>query len=294
MVEDLTRAAVTTLAAETDILYYFFNQNDTEVGIEITSTNVTALEDTEFSTDLDTIFLIHGWEGNKSSDINTKVGPSLLANHSVNVFVVDWGAFAITNYISAQDSVTSVGEYIAEFIQAVNNTFGLDLSRVALVGHSLGAHVSGNAGAALDGRVGLIVGLDPAGPLFTVLDTSNRLDPTDAVYVHVIHTSILLGYDLTLGDADFYPNGGESQPGCGLDLDNSCSHGRAVDLYAESVLGTTSNFVALQCSTYAGYSLGTCDGNDESVMGGYPVDETASGTYYLDTNSTSPYAEGTV
>lgn len=274
MVEDLTRADVTTSAAETDILYYFFNQNDTEVGTEISSTNVTALEDTEFSTDLDTILLIHGWEGNKSSDINTKVGPSLLTNHNVNVFVVDWGALAITNYISAQSSVVSVGEYVADFIQSLVDTYGLDLSKVALVGHSLGAHVSGNAGAALDGQVGLIVGLDPAGPLFTVLDTSNRLDPTDALYVQVIHTSTLLGYDLTLGDADFYPNGGASQPGCDLDVGNGCSHGRVVDLYAESVLGTTSDFVALECSSYACYSLGDCDGNDESVMGGYPVDET--------------------
>lgn len=44
----------------------------------------------------------------------------------------------------------------------------------------------------------------------------NRLDPTDALFVDVIHTcGGVLGYFSTLGHADFYPNGGTpSQPGC--------------------------------------------------------------------------------
>jgi len=62
----------------------------------------------------------------------------------------------------------------------------------------------------------LTVGLDPAGPGFSSLTMpfSQRLDPSDAHFVDVIHTNMgnLLkgefGSPLTAGHADFYPNGG--------------------------------------------------------------------------------------
>lgn len=60
------------------------------------------------------------------------------------------------------------------------------------------------------GRIGRITGLDPALPGFQ--DTTNpnqKLDPSDAQFVDVIHTcSGLLGHNRNLGHADFYPNGG--------------------------------------------------------------------------------------
>lgn len=59
--------------------------------------------------------------------------------------------------------------------------------------------------------------LDPAGPLFTypyLNDAKDRLDASDARYVQVIHSSIVLGAYPRLGHADFYVNGGVAQPGC--------------------------------------------------------------------------------
>ena len=58
-------------------------------------------------------------------------------------------------------------------------------------------------------------GLDPTGPLFTNMDTKYRLDPGDAAYVDVIHTDVRgFGTDKGAGHADFWPNGGNLQPGC--------------------------------------------------------------------------------
>lgn len=62
-----------------------------------------------------------------------------------------------------------------------------------MIGHSLGAQVAGYAGQKLDGKVGRITGLDPAGPMFEHLPPSVRLDPTDAQFVDVIHTNIRSG-----------------------------------------------------------------------------------------------------
>lgn len=86
------------------------------------------------------------------------------------------------------------------------------------IGHSLGAHVAGNAGAfSKSGRLGRVTGLDPALPGVHMLTTEdNRLDPNDATFVDVVHScGGILGFLQPLGHVDFYPNAGTAvQPGC--------------------------------------------------------------------------------
>jgi hypothetical protein len=56
--------------------------------------------------------------------------------------------------------------------------------------------------------------------LFTLNDTDARLDTTDAEFVDIIHTNggTLIhdqqGFLSPIGHVDFYPNGGQFQPGC--------------------------------------------------------------------------------
>lgn len=96
-------------------------------------------------------------------------------------------------------------------------------------------HIAGHAGKNVRrGRIRQIIGLDPAGPLFSVRNPAGRIDASDADYVECIHTNgptiavVGAGIGAPIGHADFFPNGGDSQPGC---LTNTCSHGRAVDFY---------------------------------------------------------------
>ncbi|KAJ8916054.1 hypothetical protein NQ315_010922 [Exocentrus adspersus] len=292
-VEDLVNAEIDTRADETDITYHFFNQRDPLVGVDIKSNNIDALRNTRFSASRESLFVIHGWKNNNESDVNYHVREAILEKHNINLFVVDWSPVAGKNYVSAKGSVVKVGQHIANFVKSLASRYGLRVSTVSLVGHSLGAQIAGNAGAALNGEVDHIVGLDPAGPLFTVRNTDERLDPTDGKFVQVIHTNGgLLGFKSACGDADYYPNGGGSQPGCGLDIAGTCAHSRAYVYYAEAVLSNQNRFVSEQCSSYRDYGRGNCKSNDKSVMGGYSVDARASGDYYLDTNNNSPYAKG--
>lgn len=66
--------------------------------------------------------------------------------------------------------------------------------------------------------VGRITGLDPAGPSFTGVSADNRLSSGDATFVDIMHTDGGgLGYEDSMGDVDYFPNGGTSrQNGCGL------------------------------------------------------------------------------
>lgn len=90
---------------------------------------------------------------------------------------------------------------------------------IHILGHSLGAHIAGFIGSNLSGKIGRITGMDPARPDFEspfLKEPKDRLDPTDAKFVDIIHTCAgTVGFVRPIGHIDFYPNGGSfRQPGC--------------------------------------------------------------------------------
>lgn len=122
-------------------------------------------------------------------------------------------------------SIFDVGLTVAGIVEALEQLSPNRFSRrnVTIAGYSLGAHAAGYAGSVLEGELEQIIGLDPAGPLFTlpsVVSSEYRLDQTDAQYVQVLHTSGgSLGTATKSGHADFYPNGGTApQRNCRLFL----------------------------------------------------------------------------
>lgn len=65
----------------------------------------------------------------------------------------------------------------------------------------MGAHAAGHTGKAVaNGRLPVIVAIDPAGPLFSLDNPNTRVDHTDAVHVEVIATDTLfLGFEQPIG-----------------------------------------------------------------------------------------------
>ncbi len=91
------------------------------------------------------------------------------------------------------------------------------------------------------------------------------MDKNDANFVDIIHTDSTLGLDLPIGHADFYPNGGRSQPSCSTNnkthiqkskrnLMNAiesvkCSHARSVDFFIQSI-NPNCQFLSILCNSY--------------------------------------------
>ena len=122
----------------------------------------------------------------------------------VNVVGVDWkngaspGKFNL-RYQQASANTRVVGISVGKFVEKLldlgygENFDGTpDLSKVHLIGHSLGAHISGYAGAYIQDKVrvkiGRITGLDPAGPQFEGTPTICHLNMDNADFVDNVHT----------------------------------------------------------------------------------------------------------
>lgn len=236
-----------------------------------------------------TRFVLHGWtSSHKQMDPIRKA--YIDTGLDWNVVLVDWHSPASSEYSISKRNSRRVGEYLAEVIQHLVADRGLNLDDVTIIGHSLGGQAAGVAGNRLDGQVARIVGLDAAAPLFGTTSVKNRLDPTDAKVVQGIHTNGgLLGWKDSLGDVDFFPNGGSSQNGCILDVSGACAHNRSPTYYAESVV--SQNFVGAECGSYSNYKKGKCADAVHAPMGEW-TSSSVTGDFYLKTNSKSPYAQG--
>ncbi|XP_072931644.1 lipase member H-A-like [Epargyreus clarus] len=228
--------------------------------------------------------IVHGWEGSGNSVLNTMITSAFLNKFDVNVIVVDWHSLANANYVTATTGVPSVGQFIGNFVVWLINTAGGNWNNVHFIGFGLGAHAVGVAGRVTGGRPIRVTGLDPAGPLWNT--NHDALNTTAGRYVEVMHTDVgAMGIVQSIGHADFYPNRGRDQPGCGGS--HQCSHNRAHSLYASSV--TTDRYVGTLCPSLR-WALRTvrCPGATLN-MGNGILTKRGSGIYALSTRSLWPF-----
>lgn len=103
--------------------------------------------------------------------------------------------------------------YVISLIKRCN----VSLDDIIFTGNSLGAHVTGFASKEIQkrryGKIRLLLGVDPAWPLFARKGRNNRLHKTDAENVIVLHSSSI-GITWPIGNVNLYFNGGYRQPGC--------------------------------------------------------------------------------
>lgn len=80
----------------------------------------------------------------------------------------------------------------------------------------------------------------------------------------IIHSGAgAVGIPFVCGHVDYWPNGGNNQPGCNGNA--GCDHGRAIDYWAESI--TSNKFIAHKCDSWASFQAGKCKSNPTAVMG---------------------------
>ncbi|XP_034950778.1 pancreatic triacylglycerol lipase isoform X3 [Chelonus insularis] len=278
-----------------EVSFILYTRSGPENGTALFTDNPDALRNSDFSPFRQTKFITHGWKSSALAVGPTNLKNAYLKKGDYNVILVDWEPLASnTWYLGPMKNTEKVGAEAGKFIDYLISETGLSLDNIHFLGHSLGAHVAGNAGYSVtSGKISRITGLDPALPGFHALSTKdNRLDSSDAQFVDVIHScGGILGFLQPLGTVDFYPNGGVAiQPGCCCmpEITEACSHGRAYTYYTESIISET-GLLATKCSDWGSYVEGRCNESGLVFMGEF-VDRSATGSYFLRTQAEPPFA----
>ncbi|PAA74650.1 hypothetical protein BOX15_Mlig007525g3 [Macrostomum lignano] len=282
----------------------------------------SSVEKSNFDASRPTKIIIHGFLENGSEDWVNDMKKALLLHGDYNVIQLDWSRGNQLPYTQATANTRVIGAMIAQMIVWLEAEFGASRTSFHLLGHSLGAHVSGYAGERLPG-LARITGMDPAGPYFEGTHPEVRLDPTDANFVDAIHTdgdSLLSSAKLEggfgmmepAGHVDFYPNGGKKQPDCkqnpiisiiingiveGSKWAVACDHLRVLPLMTSTVMHYQGDYKAYPCDSYENFKAGRCAtcGSTGCAFMGMRADEwrpptgTSGVRMFLDTTGSEPF-----
>lgn len=150
--------------------------------------NANSITKSNFNPGVPTVVIVHGWLGNQYSDINPTIRDgtiqfiiavsnnniiwpkrNVVSNHyfyisayldksDVNIIVLDWAVLAMLNYPTAVAGVPNIGRGLGRFLSFLNEVTGAPYNRMHLIGFSLGAHIVGNAGRKLGGRIARVTG----------------------------------------------------------------------------------------------------------------------------------------
>ncbi|OWK53454.1 Pancreatic triacylglycerol lipase [Lonchura striata] len=251
--------------------FLLYTRENTDVYQEVSAVDNSTIKASNFNESRKTRFIVHGFIDNGEENWLSDMCKRMLTVEDVNCICVNWMRGARCQYTQASNNARVVGAEIAYFVNVLMDEFGYSPADVHIIGHSLGAHVAGEAGRRRPG-IGRITGLDPAQPYFQGTPIEVRLDKSDADFVDIIHTDSAptipnLGFGMSpaIGHIDFYPNGGKEMPGCGknpisqiVDLDGiwegtrdfvACNHLRSYKYYSDSII-YPDGFLGYLCPSY--------------------------------------------
>ena len=179
---------------------------------DLASGELNNVGDRHVDPEQETYVITHGFTSNGNANWIREMAEAIRdRDPEANIVVLDWGSGSGargTDFNRVTLNIPEVGADLAEYLQDRR----VDPSGTTIIGHSLGAHVAGIAGAVYqertDQQIGEIVSLDAAGSdIPTTIDHEDlpswlRLDRSDAQRVINFQTTDLLGIEGEVGHLD--------------------------------------------------------------------------------------------
>lgn len=175
---------------------------------------------THFNRAHPTKIIIHGFGGGRNFSPSPDLREAYFTLGDYNIIIVDYSRAVREPCLSQMEWAPRFGALcIAQVVKYVSqHPRGVPPDDMHLIGYSVGAHIAGLVANHIkpeEGKLGRITGLDPTIFFYSTTNNTRDLDKSDAHFVDVIHTGAgILGQWSPSGHADFYVNGGTSQPGC--------------------------------------------------------------------------------
>lgn len=124
--------------------FYLFNSDTKHRGINLRK---TTLDGTKMNANLPVKMLIHGWMDDYTSYWYQPTIEEYLKKGNVNVVTVSWGKHSKNLvYPTVVKAVRAVGQHVGDMITEISAKYNVPIENFHLIGHSLGAHISGFAG----------------------------------------------------------------------------------------------------------------------------------------------------
>lgn len=128
--------------ANDDIFYYLYNK---ETGTDNpTLIHLGSVQEANLDVSKPLKILCHGYLDGITSAWYASAISEYFESQDVNIIAIDWPATNL--YSNTVATARIVAEVNAELITELVNKLNLDLNNVHLIGHSLGAHISGLTG----------------------------------------------------------------------------------------------------------------------------------------------------
>uniref|UniRef100_A0A1B0FPJ2 Lipase domain-containing protein n=2 Tax=Glossina morsitans morsitans TaxID=37546 RepID=A0A1B0FPJ2_GLOMM len=247
-----------------------------------------------------TTFAIHGVFDSENFEEYEVIKDTKLEIEDSNVIVVDYRYLTYHFFPDLRNASTIasvVTDSVTELFVLLHNIFDLDFEKVHVVGFCLGGQIAGFLGQSIyetfNKKIERITALDPLGVLyFSTTPASERLSADDAVYVEVIHTNAgQFGFSSPCGHADYYPNGGTTQPGCEVN-ETRCSHRRAYELIPNMWIPKEENeFIVSKCGSHVNIQPEYCRWLN-LLMGDLQQNPLPLGIFYVETIADEPFGKG--
>ncbi|XP_050424970.1 phospholipase A1-like [Adelges cooleyi] len=208
------------------------------------------------------ILIVHGFGvSSKTKNIAALQKAYINGPQNHNVLMVDYSdVIGDVSHLNTEEYALRYGVAVeCDFPIMVNATTNIiemiqnwrpEISKIHMVGHSLGGEIIGQSGSHLKDKgkpVHRLSALDPAGPLFS----STHITAKSGLFVDVYHTQIAdqRGITIAVGNVDIYINNAIVQDGCLNEKTHDealgCSHQAAVLYFAESI--NNQNMKASRC-----------------------------------------------
>lgn len=265
-----------------------------------------------FDESKETRILIHGIKSNIYSPFYNITSIKYFQKNIYNVITVNWlelsqSSSYFSSYLQCFDKIALK---VVQFLTFLKEYKNLDFAKVTCVGHSIGAHISGEIGRLLKARdktyvLGNIVGLDPAGLFFNEPgkmikdffkrnDYKERLGKGDANFVVCYFTNRYI-YGASYNpvcDLNIDFDSGAVQKYCLSDLLElfTCSHGAAIEYFIESLNDQFCFKAVPKPIPFDSYIFGITS-SSSLIYVGEPVEQMrrARGDYVCVTSFPSPY-----
>ncbi|XP_063362800.1 inactive pancreatic lipase-related protein 1-like [Cydia amplana] len=280
--------------------FYLYTRTTQAKGELLDTLDNNSLTNSRFNPSHPTKVVVHGFGGGRNLSPSTDMRKAYFTKGDYNIIIVDYGSLVKEPCLGQIEwAPRFAGMCIAQMLEYLRKhpTKNFPPEQVHTIGYSVGAHILGLVANFLPKRkLGRITGLDPTILFYMGNNRSRDLDHTDALFVDILHTGAgILGQWGPNGHADFYVNGGSSQPGCAHDTifqTLSCDHTKVTPYFIESI-NSRAGFWAGPCPSLFSYLIGWCEPKDtEYVLMGEHLTHKARGVFYVTTNAKPPYARG--